>query len=42
MIHQWQFENGIRHDDNHDETFLKWIPVIKEKTGITLIDSWSE
>ena len=42
MIHQWQFENGIRHDDNHDETFLRWLPVIKEKLGITLQESWNE
>lgn len=42
MIHQWQFENGVRHDDNHDFTFLDWLPIIKEKLGITLIDSWSE
>jgi hypothetical protein len=42
MIHQWQFENGVRHDDNHDETFLKWLPIIKEKLGITLIESWKD
>jgi hypothetical protein len=42
MIHQWQFENGIRHDDNHDKTFLQWLPVIQEKTGIILTNSWSE
>jgi hypothetical protein len=41
MIHQWQFEQGLKYNDNHDETFTKWIPIIQEKLGITLQDSWS-
>jgi hypothetical protein len=42
MVHQWQFEQGLRFDDNHDETFMQWLPVIKEKTGLVLQESWNE
>jgi hypothetical protein len=42
MIHQWQYENGLRYNDNHDETFTKWLPIIEERLGIKLQDSWSE
>lgn len=42
MVHQWQYENGMRFNDNHDETFTKWIPVIQEKAGITLQESWKD
>jgi hypothetical protein len=41
MVHQWQWENGLKENE-HDETFLQWLPIIKEKTGISLTDSWSE
>lgn len=42
MIHQWQYENGYRYNDNHDETFLQWLPIIEAKLNIKLHDSWSE
>ncbi len=41
MVHQWQYENGLKNNQ-HDETFTKWIPVIQEKLGITLQESWTE
>jgi hypothetical protein len=41
MIHQWQHENGYLNNE-HDETFYNWVPIIKEKTGITLDESWRE
>lgn len=41
MIHQWQYENGYRYNE-HDETFLQWLPVIKEKLNIELVNSWNE
>jgi hypothetical protein len=40
MVHQWQYENGLRYNE-HDETFTQWIPVIQEKLGFTLQDTWS-
>jgi hypothetical protein len=45
MIHQWQYENGFKFDDyedlkNHDETFTQWLPIIEEKLGIKLQESW--
>ena len=42
MIHQWQYENGYRYNDNHDETFTQWLPIVKEKLGIDLYESWNE
>jgi hypothetical protein len=41
MIHQWQQENGF-NENEHDKSFTQWIPVIQEKTGIVLTNSWSE
>jgi hypothetical protein len=40
MVHQWQYENGLRYNE-HDETFTQWIPKIKEALGIELQDTWS-
>lgn len=41
MVHQWQYENGLK-ENQHDETFTKWIPIIQEKLGITLQESWKD
>lgn len=41
MVHQWQHQQGLKYNE-HDETFTKWIPIIKEKVGITLQESWNE
>lgn len=39
MIHHWQHENGHKYNE-HDETFTQWLPVIEERTGIKLQESW--
>jgi len=39
MVHLWQYQKGLRYNE-HDNTFLQWLPVIKEKLGIELVRSW--
>lgn len=41
-IHQWQYQANLRYNDNHDETFTQWLPVIQEKFQVTLENTWSE
>ena len=41
MIHQWQYTNGYKENE-HDQTFTQWLPVIQEKTGILLQNTWDD
>jgi hypothetical protein len=41
MIHQWQILSGLKENE-HDETFTQWLPIIEEKTGIKLQNSWDD